>query len=297
MADHTTSGILEVILGMTQDTQISFTPLTGSFGAEVKGVDLAEPINEKALQVLKEAWIRYQVLFFRDQEITPDQQIGFARRFGELTTQGYMPKLDGNDYVWVQEYPALFSRGVNDITWHADSTFLEKPSKGSVLYALDVPESGGDTIWADMCAAYEALSDAMQTFLSGLTAMHDNMHKHLERLIEQMGPERFAQMRHMMPPTAHPVVRTHPESGRKCLFVSELMTSHIVELNPEESRQILALLFEHSNRPEFQCRMRWKQGSVAFWDNRSTIHKGVFDFGDAHRLMHRVSINDDQRPV
>ena len=208
-----------------------------------------------------------------------------------------MPTLEGTTGVFVQEYPGLYSRDVTDITWHCDAAFLPVPSRGSVLYALDVPEGAGDTVWANMYAAYEDLSGSMQSFLSGLTAVNDNAYRNLETLIERLGPEAFAQMRKMLPPSGHPVVRTHPETGRKSLFVSELMTSHIKDMKPEESRMLLDFLFRHSTQPEFQCRFAWEKHSVAFWDNRCTIHKGVFDFGDRHRLMHRVSIDDDRPPV
>ena len=276
---------------------ISVRPVTGTFGATVSGVDISQPLGEAALAELHSAWLEYQLLFFRDQEMSPEQHEAFAANFGELTKAGFMPTLEGTTGVFVQEYPGLYSRDVTDITWHCDAAFLPIPSRGSVLYALDVPEGAGDTVWANMYAAYEDLSDSMQSFLSGLTAVNDNAYRNLEALIERLGPEAFAQMRKMLPPSEHPVVRTHPETGRKSLFVSELMTSRIKDMKPAESRMLLDFLFRHSTQPEFQCRFSWEKNSVAFWDNRCTIHKGVFDFGDRHRLMHRVSIDDDKPPA
>ena len=281
---------------MNTHSQITVRPVTGTFGATVGGVDISQPLDEATLGEIRAAWLEYQVLFFRDQEMTPHQHEAFAANFGELTKAGFMPTLEGTTGVFVQEYPGLYSRDVTDITWHCDAAFLPIPSRGSVLYALDVPEGAGDTVWANMYAAYDDLSDSMQSFLSGLTAVNDNAYRNLETLLERLGPEAFAKMRKMLPPSEHPVVRTHPDTGRKSLFVSELMTSHIKDMKPEESRVLLDFLFRHSTQPEFQCRFSWEANSVAFWDNRCTIHKGVFDFGDRHRLMHRVSIDDDQPP-
>lgn len=278
-------------------TQITVSPATGTLGAVVKGVDLSRPLADTTLAEIRSAWLDHQVLFFRDQELTPQQHEAFAANFGELTKAGFMPTLEGTTGVFVQEYPGLYSRDVTDITWHSDSAFLPLPSRGSVLYALDVPEGAGDTVWANMYAAYEELSSSMQEFLSGLTAVNDNAYRNLETLMTRLGPEQFLQMRKMLPPSEHPVVRTHPETGRKCLYVSELMTSHIKDVTPEESRILLDYLFRHSTRPEFQCRFSWEKNSVAFWDNRCTIHKGVFDFGDRRRLMHRVSLNGETPPA
>ena len=282
---------------MKTHKDITVRPVTGTLGAAVAGVDLSRPLDEQTLAEIRAAWLEHQALFFRDQELTPQQHEAFAGNFGELTKAGFMPTLEGASHVFVQEYPGLYSRDVTDITWHCDAAFLPVPSRGSVLYALDVPEGAGDTVWANMYAAYEDLSDSMQSFLSGLTAVHDNAYRNLETLMTRLGPEQFLQMRKMLPPSEHPVVRTHPETGRKCLFVSELMTSHIKGMKPAESRMLLDFLFRHSTQPEFQCRFTWRKNSVAFWDNRCTIHKGVFDFGDRHRLMHRVSIDDDRPPA
>ena len=275
---------------------LTVRPLTGAMGAELSGIDLSQPLDNKVLAAIRQAWLDHHVLFFRDQKLTPDQHVKFSSHFGKLTPKGFMPSLAGHPNVMVQEYPELYKREVNDVTWHCDATFLPMPTRGSVLYALEVPDGAGDTVWANMHAAYENLSSHMQIFLSGLTAIHDNVHRDPGRVITQMGAEHFSTMRKILPPIEHPVVRTHPETGRKCLFVNELMTSHIKDINRDESNALLAFLFAHQTKEEFQCRFRWEVNSVAFWDNRCTIHKGVFDFGDQKRLMHRVSIEDDQSP-
>ena len=273
-------------------------PLTGSFGALVEGVQLADAIDDDALFAdVRAAWVRYRALFFRDQDLTPQQHLALGERLGEVQTDGYAPSLEGTPGVWVQEYPDMYQGPVSDINWHADSTFRPNPTRGSLLYALDVPDGPGDTVWANGHAAYDDLSPAWQKFLEPLTAIHDNTTKGLHRMLDTMGPGPIAGMRAQLPPTEQPVVATHPETGRKMLFVSELMTREIVGMNERESRTVLDFLFAHQTRPEFQCRWHWTPRSAALWDNYSTVHRGIFDFGMSHRLMHRVSFHDGWRPA
>ena len=273
-------------------------PLTGSFGALIEGVQLADALADDLLfGEIREAWLRYQVLFFRGQALTPAQHLALGRRFGEIQQLGYVGSLPDQPGVWIQEYPDMYKMPVNDINWHADSSFREQPTRGSLLYALDVPEGAGDTFWADMCAAYEDLTPAWRKFLDGLSAVHDNMARSLVRLLDEIGGEQLTKTRKFLPPSTHPVVCTHPETGRRFLFVSELMTREIVGMTERESRAVLDFLFAHQTRPEYQCRMHWEPKSLALWDNYSTIHRGIFDFGQAHRLMHRVSFNYAWRPA
>jgi taurine dioxygenase len=274
---------------------IELRPLGGTLGAEVNGVDLSQPLDEATVKEIRTAWLDYQVLFFRDQDITPDQQKAFAHRFGEFQKPGFVPTLENDPYVKVQEYNQYSQIG-SDVTWHADDTFAEIPSKCSVLYAVDVPESGGDTVWANMEAAYDALSKPMQKFLSGLTAMHDLVAIMGPGVLKLRGPDAFTSFYKGTPPVEHPLVRTHPETGRKCIFVNPLMTSYIKDLEPAESKAILTYVFDHIKLPEFQVRFKWQKHSIAFWDNRNTVHKGINDFAPAHRLMHRVAIADTERP-
>lgn len=268
------------------------TPLTGSFAARIDGVQLRDAIDDNDLFAeLHQAWLDYQVLFFREQELTPEQHLALGARFGDIQKLGYAPSLDGYEGVWVQEYPDLFDGIVSDIHWHADSSFRAQPTRGSLLYALDVPTAGGDTVWADMCAAYADLGDTWRTFVDGLNAVHDNMTRNLLSALERMTAEEFSRVRQYLPPSEHPVVGAHPDTGRRFLFVSEFMTREIVGMNERESKATLEYLFAHQTRPEYQCRFNWEAGSVALWDNFSTIHRGIFDFGRQHRLMHRVSFN------
>ena len=283
-----------VPIGRTTYSGFEIKPATGTFGAFVSGMQLADALRDDELFTeLREAWLKYQVLFFRDQKLTPEQQHGLGARFGEVQVQGYAPNLEGHDGVWVQEYPALYDGVVADINWHADSSFRARPTRGSILYAHDVPDGAGDTVWADMCAAYEDLSPAWQAFLGKLTAIHDNLWKNWLRVHEQSGGKGIDDVRKWLPPSEHPVVCTHPNTGRKYLFVSELMTREIVGMNERESRAVLDFLHAHQTRPEYQARLHWEPKSVALWDNYSTLHRGIFDFGQQHRLMHRVSFNTD----
>ena len=292
------SSALTDITPIVGKTYEGFTarPMTGSFGALISGVHVADAIdNDELFSQLRAAWIDYQALFFRDQELTPAQHLALGKRFGEVQTEGYAPSLDEHPGVWVQEYPDMYQGPVSDINWHADSSFRENPTRGSLLYALDVPVAAGDTVWADAYAAYESLSDSWKSFVDPLTAIHDVATKGLHNMLDTMGGGVIA-MRAALPPTEQPVVATHPESGRKMLFVSELMTREIVGMTERESRAVLDFLFAHQTRPEFQCRWHWEPNSLVLWDNYATIHRGIFDFGMTHRLMHRVSFHDGWRP-
>ena len=269
-------------------------PVTGTFGATISGIQLADAIdNDELFAEIHATWLKYQVLFFRDQELTPTQHLALGQRFGEIQKQGYAPSLTGHEGVWVQEYPDLYDGFVADINWHSDSSFRQTPTRGSLLYALDVPAGGGDTIWADMCAAYDDLAPAWKTFVEGLTSIHDNLWKNWLRVVEQSGGKAIDDVRKYLPPTEHSIVRTHPETGRKFLFVSELMTREIPGMSEREGRAVLEFLFAHQTRPEYQARLHWEPKSLALWDNFSTLHRGIFDFGQSHRLMHRVSFNTE----
>ena len=275
---------------------IEISPVSGALGAEVAGVDLSEPMTKQALQEIKSAWLEHQVLFFRDQTLTPDQHVAFTKNFGELQGPGYMPTLDGYPNVYVQEYPGLYGGIVSDVNWHIDASFMEKPLKGAVLYALDVPDVGGDTAWVNLYAAYASLSKPMKKLCASLTAIHDNFHKNLTAVLETYGAKGYEMARKATPPNEHPLVCKHPETGKKCLFYSELLISHFKELTAEENKILKEFLQQHIQKPELYCRFKWENNSIAFWDNRCTAHKGIFDFGQSHRLMHRVAIQGETVP-
>jgi taurine dioxygenase len=269
-------------------------PVTGTFGAAISGIQITDAIEDDELfDEIRAAWLTYQVLFFRDQELSPDQHLKLGERFGEIQKQGYAPNLEGFEGVWVQEYPDLYEGVVADINWHSDSSFRETPTRGSLLYAIDVPASGGDTVWADMCAAYEDLSPTWKSFVESLACMHDNLANNWLGVLEKNGGKALDEVRKYLPPSEHPVVCTHPETGRKFLFVSEFMSREITGMSGRESRAVLDFLFAHQTRPEYQARFHWQPKSLVLWDNFSTLHRGIFDFGQSHRLMHRVSFNTD----
>lgn len=284
-------------IGATRYARFEAEPATGTFGATIRGVQVADAIEDDELFAeIRAAWLRYQVLFFRDQVLAPEQHRALGERFGAVQEQGYAPSLEGFPGVWVQEYPALYDGVVADINWHSDSSFRTRPTRGSLLYALEVPAGGGDTVWADQCAAFDDLAPAWQAFLEELTCIHDNLARNWQRVLEQNGGKALDDVRKFLPPAEHPVVCRHPETGRKFLFVSELMSREIVGMNERESRTVLEFLFAHQTRPEYQARFHWRPKSLVLWDNYSTLHRGIFDFGQARRLMHRVSFNGDWQP-
>ncbi|WNG16583.1 taurine dioxygenase [Cystobacter fuscus] len=273
---------------------LNITPLNPALGAVVEGIDLREPLSNSNRDAIEQALLRHQVLFFRDQPLTPQQQAAFAARFGELHIHPIYPNIPEQPQVLVLDTAVTDVR--DNAIWHTDVTFLETPALGAVLAAKKLPPYGGDTLWASSSAAFDALSKPMQKLLDGLTALHD-----LTRSfpLERFGatPEdlaRFEEAKRKNPPRTHPVVRTHPVTGRKGLFVNDGFTTRINELEPAESDALLRFLFAHSTRPEFSLRWRWRENDVAFWDNRITQHYAVDDYRPQRRVMHRATILGDK---
>jgi taurine dioxygenase len=264
--------------------------LTPTIGAVVEGVDLSQGVSADLAEALRQALLRRQVIFFEDQHMTPVQHRDFAARFGALHTHPLYPG--------VPEAPELFildnhaGNPTDNDAWHTDVTFIETPPMGSILYAKSLPPSGGDTIWANMKAAYEALSPTFREFLSGLDAVHDFARGFPQQGIvaNASGAEKHAKALAEHPPVLHPVVRTHPETGEDGLFVNFGFTERIKGLRRKESDAILGMLFEHVTKPEFQVRWRWSDNAVAFWDNRVTQHYAVNDYLPARRVMNRATI-------
>ncbi|MDD9930151.1 MAG: taurine dioxygenase [Rhodospirillaceae bacterium] len=272
---------------------IDVSPLPGALGAEISGVDMAQPLGNQLFQEVHDALLENQVIFFRDQDITPAQHVAFARQFGTLQVHPLVPHLDDHPEVLVLESKEDKRNAAN--AWHSDVTFSEEPPLGSILLARKVPERG-DTMWADMYAAYEALSPAMKRYLEGMTALHQAAGAQFEKTYEKedgRGGE-AREGKKVIPPAEHPIIRTHPETGRKALFVNSIFTQRIRGVTRKESRAILDFLYDHIATPEFTCRFHWEENSVAFWDNRSTQHYAIADYGGAHRLMHRVTVNGDK---
>lgn len=263
--------------------EITVTPLTPGIGAEIGGVDLAAPDIAAAVPAIRAALLAHKVIFFRDQQLTAAQHIAFARHFGDLEIHPATPR-DQPDPEVLRIAHGPDSRGQENY-WHSDVTWRAQPSLGSILRAIEVPEVGGDTLFVDMHAAFRGLSREMQRFVTGLTAVHD-----IARVFAGRLGKAPADLHEKYPPQTHPVVRTHPESGLPCLYVNTAFTSHINGLTAKESAWLLDHLYAQAANPEIQCRFRWRAGSIAFWDNRSSQHLAVSDYFPAVRIMERVTV-------
>jgi taurine dioxygenase len=279
---------------------ISVKPYAAALGAEINGVNLAEPIGPEVIEEIRRAWLENIVVFFRDQELTPQQQHDFLANFGPIRfpppDQSFIPKDKDVQSVLIQEYDQASRIGA-DVDWHADNSFREIPQKCSVLYGVDIPATGGDTCWVNMVAAYEALAEPVRKMCDELTAIHDLVATMGPGVRAQAGNKAFTSFAERTPAVEHPVVRVNPDTGKRCLYVNPLMTARIKDVSPIESRAILDMLFAHCTQEEFMLRFKWQKGSVAFWDNRSAIHRGINDFYPQHRLMHRVSIDEECPPT
>ena len=269
---------------------IEVEPLSPVIGAEIRGVDLSKPLGNQVHAEIHHALMQHLVVFFRDQDIDLDQQKAFGRLFGRLHVHPTAPSPPGHPEVLVIKADES-SKAVAGNRWHSDVSCDEEPPMGSILHMRELPPTGGDTMFANMYAAYEALSAPMRQFLAGLKAWHDGAATLGGTLQHQLraGAKQY-------PRALHPVVRTHPETGRKALFVNSGFTTRIEGLGESESRAILDMLFDHVRTPEFQCRFRWREKSLAFWDNRSTQHYALWDYFPQARLGYRVTVCGD-RPV
>jgi len=266
---------------------IQVDKLTPHTGAEVHGVDLSHPLDEPTFKDIHAALIDNGVVFFRDQHLTPEQQKAFGRLFGELHVHPAAPSLlEGHPEILVIHADEK-SKHVAGENWHSDVSCDPEPPMGSILYMQELPPVGGDTLFASMYAAYEALSEPMKRFLEPLTAMHEGEHVYRGRYgVNDTGK--------VFPKAEHPVIRTHPVSGRKALFVNGGFTTRIKQLSRPESDALLQFLFRHVETPEFHCRFRWQVNSVAFWDNRCVQHHAMWDYYPQRRHGHRVTIRGDR---
>jgi taurine dioxygenase len=262
---------------------IDIRPLTKSIGAEVHDVDCATALDDDTVAAIHAAWLEHLVLFFPGQDLTSDQQILFASYFGEVTEGHPVERL-------VHDRPEVHTiDSVRDRTdfWHTDVTFMADPPMASMLYSIVVPDVGGDTMWANTRAAYESLGAPLQRFCDDLVAVHYS--PHYARVVEQGGGNTWhGRKLEQLPPVEHPVVRVHPETGRRNLFVNPGFTVGIKDLPGAQGKAVLRLLYNHMTAPEFLVRYKWNAGTLAFWDNRTTMHYGIYDYGDARRIMHRV---------
>jgi taurine dioxygenase len=265
-----------------------------TIGAEIRGVDFSRPVGQQTAAAIHDALMRHKVVVFRGAAMTPAQHVAFGRLFGELTVHPFVPHLDDHPEVMVldnhRDNP-VFSTDV----WHTDETFRLTPPMGTILRCIRRPPAGGDTLWADMNAAFEGLSATMQNFLSGLEAVHDfqNFRHKFDHLPPRAKHEKLAAMEEELPNPVHPVVRTHPATGQKILFVNEQFTIAIKGMREDESRALLTFLFEQPRIPEYQFRFRWEADDMVFWDNRPTQHYAANDYYPERRTMERVTIKGD----
>jgi taurine dioxygenase len=273
---------------------VTISRLTRALGAVVDGITLSEQLPEATIGQLADWLVEHQVLFFRGQPLSPQQQCGFAARFGELHIHPIYPVLPELPQIMVIDTHGDFLPD-ND-NWHTDVTFTQTPPLAGLLAAKQLPRVGGDTLWSSNLAAYEALSAPMKAMLQGLTAEHSVVKSFPAGRwgADPAFKERYERAVAKHPPVTHPVVRTHPVSGRKALFVNEGFTTHINELEPRESEALLAFLFAHAGRPEFTLRWHWSVNDVAFWDNRITQHYAVADYLPERRIMHRATVIGDR---
>jgi alpha-ketoglutarate-dependent taurine dioxygenase len=264
----------------------------GAFhGAQISGVDLATA-DDGTLAAVRSALVEHKVLFFSDQSLDPDSQVLLGRRLGELTPSH--PVVKGID----EDHPEIYAldaadNGFADV-WHTDVTFVRRPPLGSILRAVQVPEVGGDTQWADAEAAYRSLSAPVRELADQLTAVHDGTREFGYYLAQRGGNTWDGDDYRRLEPVEHPVVRVHPESGRRSLFVNPGFTSHIAGVSDAESRGLLDLFYAHLTKPEHIVRHRWSAGDVAMWDNRSTLHYANRDYGTFRRIMHRVTFRGNE---
>jgi len=279
-----------------KNTGLTVQPVTGSLGAVVDGIDLSQAVDEATFAAIHSAWLEHQVLFFRDQQLTNEQFEAFVTRFGDIEVHSFIGKVEGSETVERLENKEL-PWAPSTSTYHIDVSMMDVPTKGAALYAIDVEEAGGDTIWVDMYAAYEALSDAMKEFVEKRRGLFVAMHRGaLDRAIKGGPTTKDIAAGFLQEAVEHPLVHTHPETGKKALFVDALFMWSIVDMHPDESDALKNFLFQHIAKPEFQCRFHWHPGSVAIWDNRCTMHRRVDDAAGGRRIMHRIPINGTDAP-
>ena len=269
-------------------------PYGPTFAAEVRSLDFSRPIDDRAIRTLHQALMEHKILFFRDVDLTPERHVAFGRQFGDLTVHPVVPHLEDFPEVMVldnhKDNP-VFSTD----TWHTDETFRVSPPMGSILRCIRIPQRGGDTLWADMCAAYDGLSDKMRHFISGLEAVHDfkNFRHKFDHLPTRERHAKLAEMEEALPNPTHPVVYEHPVTRRKALYVNEQFTVAINGMRDDESQALLAFLNAQPKIPDYQFRFHWEVHSMVFWDNRSTQHYAANDYYPERRTMQRVTIKHE----
>ncbi len=276
---------------MSQSLKVE--PVAGALGAEITGVDLSKDLSDDTVAAIRRAWLEHQVVFFRDQDLPPARFLAFAQRFGEPIEYPFVKGLDEAPKiipVLKLETEKINFGGI----WHSDTAYLDAPPMASMLVAREVPASGGDTLFASMYLAYETLSDGMKRMLEGLVAVNSSAAADVSRTREDRIKDSARADAKKEYQAAHPVVRVHPETGRRALYVNTAHTVRFEGMTDEESAPLLKYLYQHQVRPEFTCRFRWRPGSLAFWDNRCAQHNAVNDYQGHRRLLHRITLAGDK---
>lgn len=269
---------------------IEVRPIAGAIGAELRGLDLSRPLSDDQVAEVRRAWLDHCVVFFRDQTLTPAQQLAFAERMGEPIEYPFVRGIDG--FPVITPVVKLEHEKVNfGGIWHSDTTYLDVPPMGTMLYAREIPPYGGDTLFANQYLAYETLSTGMRAMLDGLVAVNTSAKADVSATREDR--MRDAPKETASRTSEHPVVRTHPETGRKALFVNVAHTAHFKGWTAKESEGLLNFLHQHQVRPEFTCRFQWTVGALAFWDNRCAQHNPINDYHGHRRVMHRITLKGD----
>ncbi|MFZ9539749.1 MAG: TauD/TfdA dioxygenase family protein [Ilumatobacteraceae bacterium] len=265
-------------------TRFDVERLGATIGAVLHGVDLRGPLDDELIADIRRALHEYKVIFFRDQPLTAQQHVAFARRFGELEIHPFIPSNTGAPEL-VRFEKSFDVKGYEN-TWHHDVTWRECPSMGAILHAVQVPESGGYTLFSDMSAAYDGLTDDQKHFVD----THDAEHDFLMSFGRQVSPDKLSEMRQKYPTVVHPLSATHPATGRRHLYVNPIFTNHIIGVDEDTSERMLADLWGQSDNVEYQCRFHWEKDSIAFWDNRACQHYASSDYWPEVRVMERASI-------
>jgi taurine dioxygenase len=274
-------------------SRIEVRRIAGGIGAEIAGVDLSRDLDEETVADIRRAWLEHSVVFFRDQNLPPARFLTFAKRFGQVIEYPFVKGLE--------EFPEIIpviklehERTNFGGIWHSDTSYLEAPPMGTMLIAREVPPAGGDTLFASGYLAYETLSEGMKRMLDGLVAVNTSAKADASRTREDRVKQSLRDDAKKEYVGEHPVVRTHPETGRKALYVNVGHTLRFKDMTVEESEPILAYLYQHQIRPEFTCRFTWRVGSLAFWDNRCALHNPVNDYHGYRRVMHRITLAGDK---
>ena len=289
-------------IGRTYD-HLHVRPRSANIGAEILDLDVRD-LSDDDVAAIRQVWLDHKVVFFPGQHLDPEEHVAFAARFGQ-PTEGHpvIPGIKGNPEVFEIDYTASnelyaqygdLSTRDRGIHWHTDVTFVRRPPLGSILRAVVVPPSGGDTLFSNQAAAFAALSPSLQDYLRTLRALHDGK-KQFQPILDLVGEGRWeGEPFTALEPVEHPVVTVHPETGEEILFVNPGFTSRIVGLNPRESEVLLGFLYEHAVKHDFTVRYHWSEGTIGFWDNRATQHSVVGDFGDQHRVIQRVTLRGEE---